>query len=168
MAGRGKEFDPQGNERSAPQRQTVWQVCPHWYDEEGLFYADAHEERFHGDQRAAWAVFHHCVEIGRKPGRVNFTVDLLTYDLARNSEGKWVRDGMQEMLDRWPGGIPAEFNSPARAEARRRVAEVVKRRTNDGSRLADPCKACQGPATSYTPDGEPFCERHLPKEQVDA
>lgn len=113
---RGKSYDDEGN--SALQRKTIWQVCPHWYQEGHTFYADCHPERFHEDQRGAWADFHWCWEHGRKPGREQFTVDLLKEDLIRTPEG-WKREGMLEMIDRQPDGVPKNFNDPEVAEARR-------------------------------------------------
>jgi hypothetical protein len=114
------EYDDEGVNGKVPTRKTIWFACPHWYDEHGLFYADAHEERHHEDQRAAWADFHWCVQHGNKPGRIQFTVDLLRWEIVKRKDGQWERDGMQELLERWPGGIPAAANDPGVLEARRR------------------------------------------------
>lgn len=132
--------------------KTRWQVLPQWRDAHGNHHADPH--RWHTDQQAAWSDFHTATREG-SPNRLAYTVDLIRSEITRDGNGHWRPEGPPRTIERWPGGTTTTGTRPN--------LRALAARLRLPADLADPCTGCGHPATSYDPDGQPWCTDHAPR-----
>jgi thioesterase domain-containing protein len=189
MTGKGSGYDDEATataEAASMNAKVVFRVIPHWdgeFEGEMRFWADTGIvfEGADGDEtketrKAAWEAYHQAKTRSFEPWtalrsdgrevtvhgtRHNFTVDLLEERITRfrDKDGKWTnwsRDGEQRHIGHWPG--EDEPTVSVNRQMIRGLAESLRTSKN----IADRCTTCEEPATSYAPDGVPYCEGHLP------
>lgn len=190
----GKSDDDNGTTKTDPRRMRVYQVIAHWqgyHDGQLKDWADVGEDHVYqgaeGEEakmalREAWADFQLAKERATEPGwkvvysdgreawhpgeRIGYSVDILEESLrwvpGDRGAGHFVRDGERRVIGSWSG---TELDGQVVVIDKMRLRALAEKLHKPTEAIL--CSACGQAAVDlrYSPEGQPFCEGHLPRPQ---